>query len=406
LLMITGALLWLALVGLVACTVFLGLVLVAVRRHLRRQSTFSFEAPLPPVTLLKPLHGLEPELERNLESFFVQDYPDFEIIFGARDGNDPALTIVRKLHQRHPKVKAKIVISGNPDKPNAKICSLDKMDAAASNVYLVISDSDVRVEPNYLREVVLPLLDPKVGLVTCLYRGVPTGGLWSRLEALGMSVEMTSGVVVADMLEGMRFALGPTMAVRRDALEKAGGFGALSGYCADDYVLGKRIFEAGYRVVLSHHVIDHIVLGRSFRSSALHQVRWMKSTRFSRPAGHIGAGLTYAMPFGLLGMIVALVTGHWWLGAGFLAWAVLNRVVMAIASGLWVVRDRRALQYCWLYPVRDFTGFCFWCASFFGNTIVWRGERYRLEQDGKMARVGGPPAEPSSSGPVTVDNLA
>jgi ceramide glucosyltransferase len=350
---------------------------------------------------------LEPNLEANLRSFFVQDYPNYEIIFGTRDLNDPALATVRKLHQEYPGIKAKIVASGKPDRPNAKICSLEKMSPVASTPYLIISDSDVHVDRNYLKNVVGPLLDSDIGLVTCLYRGVPTGGAWSALEAIGMSVEMTSGVIVASMLEGMRFALGPTMAVRRDALEKAGGMARLGDYCADDYVLGKRVFEAGYTVVLSRHAIDHVVLGRSFKASVLHQVRWMKSTRFSRPAGHIGAGLTYAMPFGLLGMIVSLAEHRPVLAGAFLGWAVLNRIIMAIASGWFVVRDPRALKYCWLYPVRDFTGFCFWCASFFGDTIVWRGgERYRLVADGKMVRAGTAPAEESSSGPVTVDNLA
>ena len=221
-----------------------------------------------------------------------------------------------------------------------------------------------------------------------------------------MSIEMTSGVVVANMLEGMQFALGPTMAVRKDALEKAGGMAALADYCADDYVLGKRVSEAGYTVLLSKHVIDHVVINRTFRQSVLHQVRWMKSTRFSRPAGHIGAGLTYAMPFGVLGLIAAVSAGHIALGVGLFAWAVLNRVVMAIVAGWLVVRDPRSLKYCWLYPVRDFTGFCYWCASFFGNTIVWRDDTYRLEQDGKMVRIGGPQSGNPSSGPVTVDNLA
>jgi len=222
-----------------------------------------------------------------------------------------------------------------------------------------------------------------------------------------MSVEMTSGVIVADMLEGMRFALGPTMAVRRDALEKAGGIGVLGDYCADDYVLGKRVFEAGYTVVLSRSAIDHVVLGRSFKDSVFHQARWMKSTRFSRPLGHIGACLTYAMPFGLLGALVALRIGRPFLAALFLAVAALNRMVMAVTAGWFVVHDPRSLKYCWLYPIRDLTGFCFWCASFFGNTVIWRaGERYRLVQDGKMVRTGGPPVEESSSGPVTVDNLA
>ena len=404
--MITGALLLVAAAGLLASSVFVVLMIVAAVFHLRRQQEPAIPRDWPAVTLLKPLHGLEPDLEANLESFFTQDYPDFEIIFGARDQADPALAVVRRLHKKYPKVKAKIVTSGSPDRPNAKICSLEQMCAQALTPYLVISDSDVRVDPTYLREVVRPLFDERVGLVTCLYRGVPTGGAWSTLEALGMSVEMTSGVLVANMLEGMQFALGPTMAVRKDALEKAGGVGALADYCADDYVLGRRIFEAGYTVLLSKHVIDHVVINRTFRESVLHQVRWMKSTRFSRPAGHIGAGLTYAMPFGVLGLIAAVSAGHIALGAGLFAWAVLNRLVMAFVAGWLVVRDPRSLKYCWLYPVRDFTGFCYWCTSFFGNTIVWRNETYRLEDEGKMVRLGEPQSGKPSSGPVTVDNLA
>jgi ceramide glucosyltransferase len=195
------------------------------------------------------------------------------------------------------------------------------------------------------------------------------------------------------------------MAIRRDALEKAGGIGQLADYCADDYVLGKRVYEAGYRVVLSEHVINHLVIGRSFRDSVSHQVRWMKSTRFSRPAGHIGAGLTYAMPFGIMGALAGLIGHQPWLAAISMAWAILNRTLLALVSGWLVVRDPRALRYCWLYAVRDLTGFCFWCASFFGNTVSWRaGERYRLIQDGKMIRLSGPPGTSSKS--VTVDNLA
>ena len=404
--MITGALLLIAAAGLLASSVFVVLIMVAAARQLRRQPEQPAPSMWPAVTLLKPLHGLEPNLDSNLESFFAQDYPDFEVIFGARDLADPALAVVRRLHSKYPKVKAKIVTSGNPDRPNAKICSLEKMYAEATTPYLVISDSDVHVNPSYLREVVRPLFDGRVGLVTCLYRGVPTGGMWSTLEALGMSIEMTSGVIVANMLEGMQFALGPTMAVRKDALEKAGGMAVLADYCADDYVLGKRVSEAGYTVLLSTHVIDHVVINRTLKQSVLHQVRWMKSTRFSRPAGHIGAGLTYSTPFGLLGLIVGVATGHIALGVGLFAAAVVNRMIMAVVAGWLVVRDSRSLKYCWLYPLRDFTGFCFWCASFFGNTIVWRNEAYRLEHDGKMVRIGGPPPGNPSSGSVTVDNLA
>ncbi len=215
---------------------------------------------------------------------------------------------------------------------------------------------------------------------------------------------MASGVVVADLLEGMTFALGPTMATRRDVVDKIGGFGILAAYCADDYVLGNEIYKAGYTVVLSSHIIEHVVLNRTFKSSMLHQARWMRSSRFSRSAGHIGTVLTFAMPFGILGALAALVAGFPLVALAVLGFALLNRLALSIIAGWVVVRDRRALTLCWLYPVRDLMGFGFWCASFFGREIVWRNERYRLEPRGLMVRVGLPP-KPAASGPVAVDDL-
>lgn len=384
-----------SLAGLCSCTIFLLLVVTAaVRFRARKKRSAAAVRPYPPVTLLKPLCGLEPRLEANLESFFRQDYPRFEIVFGARHEHDPALALVSQLSRRYPDVPVRIVLAGEPDRANAKVCSLEKMVAAASSDYLVISDSDVAVTPDYLQEVVRPLLDPRVGLVTCLYRGVPSGGIWSRLEALGMSVEMPAGVLVAHMLEGMRFALGPTMATRRDVLDSLGGIGILAEYCADDYVLGKKVAESGRTVVLSSHPVDHIVLNGSCKDSMLHQVRWMKSTRFSRPAGHVGSGLTFAMPFGLLGLAAGIALHNWVLGAALLGVAVLNRMALAVGTGWSVVGDRRALRDCWLYPLRDLMGFGFWAASFLGTTIVWRDQQYRLEKEGRMVRLA--PAAPSA----------
>ncbi len=330
---------------------------------------------------------MEPNLRVNIASFFDQEYPAFEIIFGARDVNDPAVAVVEEIRRQYPSVAVKIVISGEPTGANAKVCSLRKMYAQAHHDYIVISDSDVHVKPNYLREVVAPLLDPKVGMVTCMYRGVASGSIWSRLEALGMSVEMTSGVLVSELLEGMKFALGPTMAIRRDVLGAVGGFDPLVVYCADDYVLGQRVAESGAQVVLSTHVIDHVVINRSLGASLLHQIRWMKSTRFSRPAGHFASVLSFAMPFGLLGWAGAMALGHPVLGFALLAGAIVNRVLMAAIAGWAVARDPYALRLCWLYPLRDLMGFGFWLCSFIGNTIVWRGQRYRLELDGLMVPV-------------------
>jgi ceramide glucosyltransferase len=395
-----------AVVGLLSCTAFLILLAAAVLRFARRPLPAAFAGPWPSVSLLKPLHGLEPALEANLESFFHQDYPRFEIIFGCRQEGDLALDSVQAVRRRYPHVPVKIVVCGEPDRPNAKVCSLEKMAAVAGSNYLVISDSDVRVTPQYLREVTRPLLQPEIGMVSCLYRGVPSRSLWSRLEALGMSVEMTAGVVVADMLEGLKFALGPTMAIRRDVLEEIGGFHPLADYCADDFVLGQRVFEAGKQVVLSHYVVDHVAVHQHCVASLQHQVRWMKSTRFSRPKGHIGTGLTFAMPFGLLGLLAGVVMGDPLLGLALFLYAALNRMMEAMLAGWGVVRDPLAQRYCWLYPVRDLLGFCLWCASFFNTSIVWRGERYQLREGGKMVRQAGAEEVAAASETVAVDELS
>jgi len=405
--MLANILLFSGLAGLASSTIFLLLVaLAAIRHRWRHYDHGTAGAVLSKVALLKPLCGLEPDLELNLETFFLQDYPSFEIIFGARHSSHPALEVVHALRRRYPPVKAKVVLSGEPNSPNAKVRSLEKMCAAASGRYLVISDSDVRVDSGYLQAVISPLLDEKVGMVTCLYRGVPTGGIWSRLEALGMSVEMASGVIVADMLEGMRFALGPTMAIRRDVLDATGGLRELADYCADDYVLGQKVHQLGWKVALSRYVIDHVVISREFQPSILHQIRWMKSTRFSRGLALIGTGLTFATPYGFLAAAGALIAQHPALAMALIGWAVTNRILMALISGWGVVRDPRALRDCWLYPVRDLMGFCFWCASFIGDTVVWRQDVYRLEPGGKMKRIEPSAAEKPESEAVAVDNLA
>ncbi len=339
---------------------------------------------LPTVTIFKPLHGMEARLEENLESFFLQDYPEFEIIFGARNENDAGLQIAEQLRKRHPEIKSRIVVSGPPTWPNAKVFSLSKMIPLSSNDYFVISDSDVRVEPNLLRNVVTPLLDPKIGLVTCPYRGVPSGDLWSTLEALGISIEMPSGAMVADMLEGIRFALGPAVAIRRDALDKIGGIAATADYYSDDYELGHKVWAAGYKVIFSHHVVQHVLTPRSFTRTLGDQLRWMKSTRYSRPLGHVGTGLTYAVPFGILAFFSAAALGHFGLGLILFLAGVANRVVQSIVVGWGVIGDARALSFCWLYPLRDLQGFLTWIASFTSREFFWRGETYRFSNGGRI----------------------
>ena len=383
-------LLALAIFGTFSSTVFLLLALAAAWRfrNLAHKATSSAAAlavsALPAVTILKPVHGMEPRLRENLESFFFQDYPDYEIIFGARAEGNSAVRVVQDLQEKYPQVKCRIVFSGAPEWPNAKVFSLDKMIASTSNDYFIISDSDVRVGRDFVRNVVAPLLDSQTGLATCLYRGVPAASFWSGLEAMGMSVEMTSGVLVAEMIEGMRFALGPVIVTRRDALEKIGGIRATADYYSDDFVIGNLVWTAGYKVVLSHYVVDHVLVPSSFQRTFGHQLRWMTSTRFSRPLGHLGSGLTFALPFGLLGLISATALQHRWLGAALLAAAVMNRMVQSVAVGWGVVRDPRALRRCWLYPLRDLFGFVTWAGSYFSSKFLWRGEIYRFTPGGKI----------------------
>jgi ceramide glucosyltransferase len=388
-----------ALIGLASSTVYLGMTTIAARRFRRRRhvSGASSDTGLPAVSVLKPVHGDEPNLSASLESFFRQRYDRYELVFGARSADDPALAVIEGLRCRYPQVPTRIVLAGSPVYPNAKVSTLEPMIQAAAHRYLLIADSDTRVTPECVRDVTAPLSDLRVGLVTCLYRGIPIGGLSSTLEALGMSVELPSGVLVAEMLEGMRFALGPTMATRKDVLDKIGGIGTLGDYCADDYVLGRLIWQSGHRVVLSSHVVEHMIVNRRWRASLQHQLRWMRTTRFSRPLGHLGTGLTFAMPFGALAAAAAMLAGHTSLGFGLLAWAYGSRVIQSVVVGFGALGDRESLSYCWLYPLRDLIGFVLWILSFTGRRIVWRGERYELLRGGLMRAESAAGVSPSIS---------
>ncbi len=377
-------------IGTVSSTVFLLLVLVASVRYRKSARAAAervrlvAESELPPVTLLKPVHGAEPRLYENLESYFLQDYPNFEIIFGARSLKNEALRTVEKLRAKYPHVRASVVISGEPQWQNAKVFSLDRMINASRNSHFIITDSDIVVKPDFIRNIIPPLNDPAVGCVTAMYEGIPAPEFWSTMEALGMSVEMPSGVMVADMLEGMKFALGAVMAVRRDSLRAIGGIRATREYYSDDFVLGNLIAEAGYKVVLSHVTVGHVLATRSFARTFGDQLRWMQSTRHSRPKGHLGTGLTFAIPFGILGLMAAGAMGHWTLGWMLFAWAWLNRTLQSAVVGGAVIGDRRALLLCWLYPLRDLVGFFTWVGSYTSSTFEWRGEIYRFTEGGRI----------------------
>ena len=371
-----------ALVGTVSSTVFLGLALLGVirfRADARKQlSSIPDDAHLPPVSVLKPVHGLEARLKEKIESFFRQNYPDYEILFAADRADDPALDVVREICARYPHIRSRVLVV-SPPWPNPVVYAFHCMGEAADHEILVTADSDVEVSSSYLREIVPPLLDPAVGMLTCVYRGKNVSGFFSGLTAIGMSVEMTAGVLVANLLEGMKFGLGPTTVVRKDSLASIGGYAALKDYMAYDFTIGNLIAKAGYRVVLSGHIIDHVVNQKSFGQMWQNQLRWAQTTRYSRPRGHFGSGLIFAMPFGLLGFLAAGGLGHWRIGAVLLSVAVLNRLAEAWLVGWMVVRDPQIRRAPWLDLLRDLLGFLVWFASYLNLRYVWRDSRFELK---------------------------
>ena len=395
---IAYVLLVIAAIGTISSAVFLILALIGAGKFHRDAGRQAAEATKltspPPVSVLKPVHGLEARLKENVESFFLQDYPDYEILFAADEENDAALAVIRDVCVRYTEIRSRILVTGRPPWPNPPSYSFARMAEVASHEILVTSDSDVEVERDYLREVVPPLLDPKTGMLTCLYRGKNAGGFWSGLDAIGMSVEMSAGVLVANLLEGMKFGLGPTIVVRKDSVEKIGGYRVLGDYFSNDFVIGNLIEKAGYRVVLSRHVIDHVVPPMTARRMWERQVRWAKGTRYSRPKGHFGTGLVFAMPYGILGLAAASALGWWEIGAGLLSVAIVNRLIEAMVIGWGVVRDPVAKRAPWLYPIRDLLGFCVWIASYVSKKAVWRDSRYELVDGGRIVLRQTSPGEP------------
>lgn len=328
-------------------------------------------------------------MERNLESFFEQDYPEFELLFCARQERDEGLRLARKVGERYPHVNARYVTCGEPiaDFHNAKVYSLAKLDSVAKYDLFITSDADVRVTRDYLQKMIQNLRSPRVGLASCVYLGTThkgtQAGFSSQLDAVGKSVEMTSGVLVADMLEGTKFALGATMAVRKESFRQAGGFEELGKFYADDFVLGSRLAAQGTGVLLATHIIRLMVQDTPFTLSFRNQLRWMQSTRRSRPWGHLGTGLTFAVPFGLIGALWGVMSGHAVMGLVWLVAMILNRCLQA-GSVLRVLGDTGWLRGMLLYPLRDVLGSVLWLGSYGGDRFYYRGKVYKLKDGGRV----------------------
>jgi ceramide glucosyltransferase len=339
---------------------------------------------LPPVSILKPLKGADPDIYECFRSHCLQDYPEYEIIFGVSDPDDPAVASVTQLQREFPNHAIRLVVSPNQLGANLKVSNLEQMMPAARYQHLLVNDSDIRVERDYLSRVVAHLIDESVGMVTCLYRGVAASTLCSELEALGISTDFCAGVLVARQLEGgLRFGLGSTLAFRRVDLDRIGGFRSIVDYLADDYELGRRIADLGLQVVLSGVVVETQLPAYDLRGFLAHQLRWARGVRDSRAGGYVGLVSTYGLMWALFTLIAG--RGAPWSWALF-ACTVLLRLAVALTVGKSVLDDRRMLGHLWLLPLRDLVAVAVWIASFAGHTVTWRGDRFKLK-DGRLIRI-------------------
>jgi ceramide glucosyltransferase len=342
---------------------------------------------LPPVSILKPLKGTDPEIYVSFRSHCLQDYPEYEIIFGVSDPNDPAVASVRQLQSDFPTRNIRLMVCRKILGANVKVSNLVQMLTEARYPHLLVNDSDIRVETDYLRRVMAPLANPKVGMVTCLYRGVAAATLGSRIESLGISTDFCAGVLAARQLEGgLRFGLGSTMAFRCADLEKIGGFESFADYLADDYELGRRIAALGLEVKLSEVVVETNLPAYDMPKFLSHQLRWARGVRDSRAGGYFGLVLT----FGLLWSCVVVLASR---GAPW-AWAIAVttlalRLVLALLVGRGVLRDRQLIEQLWLLPLRDLVAVGVWLVSLVGHTVNWRGDSFELK-NGRLIRMPRP----------------
>ncbi len=354
------------------------LTLLAVRSYLAQMSVAAPPDPMPEISVLKPLAGRDLGLEENLRSFFTQDYPNYELLFAVRRGDDPAIEVVRRLQSEHPGIATELIVTGEPPYPNAKVYSLDRMLAAARHDLVVMSDSDIRVASEFLRGVAAEFADETIALATCPYRAIGGPSVWSALEAEGMNTEFLSGLLLARMLEGMKFAVGPTILARQTMLRAIGGFERLKDYLAEDFMMGKLAAEQGFGVILSRNIVEHRIGSQRLGSNFIHRLRWNRSTRRSRPSGYIGQLFTYPLP---IAIILIAIQPSWWPA---LIAALAFRAAAAWATSKTVLD---VTPNWWRVAAQDLLSFAFWIAGFFGNTIVWRGRRYRLLADGRFTVV-------------------
>ena len=335
----------------------------------------------PPVTMLKPVKGMDAESLDNFSSFCRQNYPCYQLVFAAACPDDPAIPVIERLRELFPDVDMELVVNGRLHGPNYKVGNLINAFPRAKHDLIIVCDSDIRVGPDYLRQVCAPFADPAVGLVTSLYRSPGVKGTATALEAMGFTCEMIPNVMVALRLEGLTFALGASMAVRREALAKIGGFAALVDYLADDYQLGHQVYRSGFRIELSDYFVESVMHRESLRMIFSRQLRWARTMRSSRPGGYFASGVTQPFPAACLALVVSGFSPAG-VGAALLLYGV--RFLVALVYSRSFVKDRIFPRWLWLLPVRDALSFVTWMLSFLGNRVYWRGHLFRLRSGGRI----------------------
>jgi ceramide glucosyltransferase len=331
----------------------------------------------PPISILKPVRGLDREAHENFASFCRQNYPRYEILFGVANDHDPAIPAIRRVIRDFPELPIRLLIGSEDIGSNDKVSRLCRLVREARYDLLLISDSDIRVGPHHLGSIASPFRDPRVGVVTCMYVGLAEPRLWSELEAINLTSNFLGGVLVARQLEGMRFALGATIALTRERLGEIGGFEALADFASDDFEVGNRVAARGHRVELAPCTVQTVCSARTAKEFFEQQLRWAVGLRHSRPGGHFGWLFAQGLPWSLAAIAVshsAFVAG------GYLGAYLALRLATAWTVGVWGLRDQLLQKRLWLLPLSDALGFIIWVLSFGSNRINWRGSQFYVRK--------------------------
>ena len=340
----------------------------------------------PPVTILKPVCGLEKNLKCNLRSACLQDYPDFQVVFSVQDPNDPVIPLLDEIRQEYPE-KVSVALGDYRAGPNGKINNLLGALSLARHDILVISDSDVHLESNYLKTIIAPLADPEVGFVCTLYRATLADRWFEKMELLTLNADFIPSVVFAYMSGASKFCLGSSVALRRDSLKKMGGLEVLADYLAEDYEMGRRIWGSGKKMVLVPHWVDIVVDLKDISQWWNHQVCWDQKTRAASPAGFFATLVIRSVPFALLLAVSRLGDA---LGLAILGGVLGLRLATAAGVMIWGSQDREGLKSLALLPLRDMAALISWALAFTKKTVIWRGSKLILTRDGRLARRGFP----------------